>query len=301
MRNKVFSGIDSLPYGRATDEVTSGCLVLEGGAFRGVYEEGVLDALMEAGINMECTIGVSAGAMNGMNYVSGQIGRSARINLRYRHDSRYVGLKALKKNKGIIGFDFAFEKITDDPFDYERFYRPCQRFIAVATNCLTAEPEYFEKGKCPDILEAVRASASLPFISKEVLINNIPYLDGGCSVKVPFKWALDQKFEKIVIIRTRPELWRYPEKNNKKTMPHLFYRSYPKLLEGIDLSHQRYNKNCDEMVKLKQEGRIFMICPSRQTDVERLEKDMEKLGILYYMGYNDAKNIMNALKAYLNK
>lgn len=141
---KVYSGIDRLPKGEAADRLTEGCIVLEGGAFRGVYGEGVLDALMEADLNFRCTIGVSAGALNGATYVSGQIGRSARINLRYRHDSRYVGARALRNNHGVIGFDFAFETLErDDPFDRARFMEPNRRFIAVAANCKTGENNLF--------------------------------------------------------------------------------------------------------------------------------------------------------------
>lgn len=104
--NKRFSGISKLPNGNTSNKIVPGCIVLEGGAFRGLYTSGVLDALMQFEINMQCTVGTSAGALNGFNYVAGQIGRSARINLGYRHDSRYVGLEAFKNNKGIIGFDF---------------------------------------------------------------------------------------------------------------------------------------------------------------------------------------------------
>ena len=161
MSNKIFSGINELPSGEASDKITEGCLVLEGGAFRGVYGEGVLDALMEEGINLSCTIGVSAGAMNGLNYVSGQIGRSARFNLRYRHDQHYVGLPAVRNNGGLIGFDFAFEEYDKiDPLNKERFYDPKRRFLAVATNILTGKPEYFDRDTCSDIMRAIRASAS---------------------------------------------------------------------------------------------------------------------------------------------
>ena len=100
--NKRFSGISKLPNGNTSNKIVPGCIVLEGGAFRGLYTSGVLDALMQFEINMQCTVGTSAGALNGFNYVAGQIGRSARINLGYRHDSRYVGLEAFKINKGIF-------------------------------------------------------------------------------------------------------------------------------------------------------------------------------------------------------
>ncbi len=121
MSSKIFSGIDSLPRGTASEEVTPGCIVLEGGAFRGLYTEGVLDALMEAGINFECTIGVSAGAMNGICYVSGQIGRAARFSLRYRHDSRYISWAKIFQIGRPLNYRFAFQHIPGDPLDEERF------------------------------------------------------------------------------------------------------------------------------------------------------------------------------------
>ena len=154
---KVYSKIDELPNGIASNELTEGCLVLEGGAFRGLYTSGVTDALMQNNINLSCTIGVSAGALNGLNYVSGNIGRSARINLRYRHDSRYVGIKAFEHNKGIIGFDFVLDHInSSDPMNTENFWNKDKRFIVSATNCNNGEPSYFEKGKCSNILKGIQ-------------------------------------------------------------------------------------------------------------------------------------------------
>ena len=151
---KVYSDIDSLPRGSAPDTIIPGCMVLEGGAFRGLYGEGALDCLMQEGINLQCTIGVSAGACNGWHYVSGQIGRSARVNLGCRHDPRYVGAIAMKENAGLMGFKYFFEdyeKEYDDPFDLERFNRPDRRYIAIATNCRTGKPVCFEKGRCRKI------------------------------------------------------------------------------------------------------------------------------------------------------
>jgi hypothetical protein len=143
---QVYSGIGALPSGSASDNITEGCMVLEGGAFRGVYTSGVLDALMEEDINMRCTVGVSAGALNGVNYVTGQIGRSGRINLRYRHDSRYVGAKAIRRNKGIIGFDFVFGDMDRvPPLDKKRFMDRSRQFYIVVTNLKTGRTEYLEK------------------------------------------------------------------------------------------------------------------------------------------------------------
>lgn len=295
----VYSGVDSLPEGRASDEITEGCLVLEGGAFRAVYGEGVLDALMEENLNFQCTVGVSAGALNGFNYVSGEIGRAARINLRYRHDPRYTGMQAIARNKSVIGFDFIFspEKLGM-PLDYKRFYDPSRRFVAVATSMLTGEAIYFEKGSC-DIFTAVQASASMPYVSSPVRVAGIPCLDGGCRVKVPFQWALDQNFSRVIVVRTREMAYRRDENGASDRMAKKYYRKYPEFAEIMSDSSARANRDVEEMAELAASGRIFLIAPSRPVDAGRMEPDMEKLGYLYYLGYTDAKRRIPALRAWL--
>ena len=299
MKNTVFTGVSRLPIGRASDKITDGCIVLEGGAFRGVYTSGVLDALMQADVNMSCTVGVSAGALNGVNYVSGQIGRSGRINLMYRHDSRYVGVRALSKNQGIIGFDFVFHDMPGvDKFDESRFNCPGRRFVSVVTNCLTGKTEYFEKDKCGDIFQTVRASASMPYVSKMVDIDGVPYLDGGCSCKIPYQWAIDSGFDKIVVVRTRQSSFRKQIKEHRNSKKSL-YKRYPEFAKVLKESNENYNRQCDELEKLEKDGRIFVINPSEPVSVGRLERDMEKLGALYYMGYEDAQKRLPDLYKYL--
>lgn len=299
---QVYSGIETLPRGRASDNITEGCMVLEGGAFRGVYTSGVLDALMEEDINMRCTVGVSAGALNGVNYVSGQIGRSGRINLRYRHDSRYVGPKALRRNKGIIGFDFVFGDMAKvPPLDKKRFMDKSRQFYAVVTNLKTGKTEYLEKNSGIPPLRAVRASASMPFVSKPVIINGKPYLDGGCSCKIPYQFAIDKGFEKIIVIKTRYAEFRKPVSERKLRAENVVYRNYPQFARTLINSNEDYNRQCDELERLAAEGRIFLITPSEAVSVSRLEGDMEKLGHVYNMGYNDAKNELERLREYLKK
>lgn len=298
---KIYSGIDNVPSGTAPDDIIDGCMVLEGGGFRGVYTAGVLDYLMQNGINMRSTVGVSAGAMTGVNYVSGQIGRSARVNLRYRHESDYIGIGAIKKNDGIVGFDFVYNEIDKtEPLDKERFNDPSRQFVAVATNCLTGKEEYFDKADCSDIYQAVRASASLPFVSKMVDIDGKPYLDGGCACKIPYKWALEQGFEKIIVVKTRDDSYRKPTpKPQVSTVCDMTYRNYPEFARSLANSDENYNRECDELEELRQQGRVFVVSPSQPVTVSRMESDMEKLGELYFLGIEDAKRNLEALKEYL--
>ena len=295
---KVYSRLADIPRGTACDGIVEGCLVLEGGAFRGLYTQGFLDAMMVNGINMGCVIGVSAGALGGMNYVSGQIGRSARINLGYRHDSRYVGARALIHGHSILDVGFLTEdRGVLEPFDWARFGQPDRRFIAVTTNCLTGDTAYFEKGRCGDIVQAIRASATMPFISPMVMIDGEPHLDGGCSCKIPYRWAMDQGFEKIIVIRTREPSFRKVEKISSAAFR--VYHRYPDFARKLAESPRDYNMQCEEIEKLHGEGRLIRCAPSEPVTVSRIEGDMEKLGGLYWLGWNDCAAALDEIRAYL--
>ena len=294
----VYKDLDIIPTGHARGQLTKGCLVVEGGAFRGMYNQGVMDFMMENGLNFECVIGVSAGAMAALNYASGQIGRSARCNLEFRHDSDYIGAQAMLHAHSPLNIDFAIrpnEKLGK--LDETTFYDPQRRFIAVATDCDTGKTVYFEKGKCKDILSAIKASASMPYVSPMVDVDGQRCLDGGCSCHIPFKWAIEQGYENIVVIKTRERGYR--KKESSKTYAERFYKDNPEFAKKLMAMGTDYNKECDEIDRLEQEGRIFVIAPSEHVTVKRVESNMNKLGHLYWLGYNDAKNSLFALNKYL--
>ena len=299
MSEEIYSKIGSIPTGFAPDTLIEGCLVLEGGAFRGLYTQGVLDAWMQRGVNFTCTLGVSAGALAGVSYVSGQIGRSARANLGHRHDKAYIGTAALRKSKSLIRLDFLLNDFNAiEPLDETRFRDPRRRFLAETTDCRTGEPVYWERGQC-DILSAVKASASMPFVSPMVDVDGVPCLDGGCSCGIPFDWALAQGYDKIVVIRTRHRSFRKPPK--ERNTAEAVYRRWPEFAKGVDRIPTTYNGLCDRLEGLEQIGRIFVQAPERPIRVSRVEGNLEKLGALYWQGYTDGLNSLPALSAYLGQ
>lgn len=277
-------------------------LVLEGGALRGMYTSGVLDTFLKNNMEFECVAGVSAGALNAMNYISKQPGRSAKINLEYCDDPRYIGRKAFIKNKGIIGYDYLFGDISENkvPFDYKAFENTNQRFVIVTTNCEKAETEYLERGNCNDLFKAAQASSSMPLASAIVEINNNHYLDGAVTTSIPIKWAIEQGYEKVVVVLTRDRTYRKPMLSNKmKKLYKLAYHKYPKLIEKLNTMPERYNKLQEEIIDLEKEGKIFIIRPEKEVTVSRLEKDKEKLENLYKEGIAEAEKNLDALKEYL--
>lgn len=300
--NRTYSGYDSLPSGAASFDLTQGCLVLEGGAWRGIYTQGALDALMENGINFQTTIGISAGAMSGIGYVSGQIGWAPRINLRFRRDPNYCGLGAFRRDHGITGFSYLFEDLMRKyPINRERFDNPDRRFIVGATDLEKGRVEYFEKGKCEDIFKAVQASATVPYISQPVYIDGVPYLDGGLITKIPYHWAKAREFKKIMVIRTRDRSYRKEPDNVKKNFHRnrVFFRNYLDLQLAMLHTCDRYNKLLDEIDADEAEGKIFVLAPKEPVRISRFESDMEKLGNLYQAGYHEMKEQIPALQKYL--
>ncbi len=299
MGQEIYSKLGSIPTGFAQEGLVEGCLVLEGGAFRGMYTQGALDAWMQRGVNFSCTLGVSAGALGGVSYVSGQIGRSARANLGHRHDKAYIGPQALRKSKSLIRLDFLLNDYNAiEPLDEGRFNDPRRRFLAEATDCRTGEPVFWERGQC-DIFAAVKASASMPFVTPMVDVNGVPCLDGGCSCGIPFDWALGQGYDKIVVVRTRHRSYRKPPKENNTA--EAVYRRWPEFARNVDRIHTVYNGLCDRLEELERSGRIFVLAPERPITVSRVEGNMEKLGALYWQGYTEALNSLDALSKYLGQ
>ena len=298
-QEKTYSGIDRIPKGIAPETVTKGCLVLEGGGWKGLYTLGVLDAMMERGINFSSVVGCSAGALSGLGYVAGQIGWAAGIDLRYRHDLNYCGAGAFRRDHGITGFSYLFDDLMREyPLNVHRLMEPWRRLAVSATNLRTGEVEYFEKGKC-DLFRAVQASASVPFVSLPVMIDGTPYLDGGCAEKIPMGWVKEAKEEKIVVVRTRELSFR--RKHGASKMARRMYRKYPAFVESFENANEQFNQTVDALERDAAAGKLFLIAPSQPVTVKRFDGDMEKLGELYWLGYHDMERQEDALRAYLEK
>ena len=280
----------------------SAALLLEGGSLRGLYTAGALDTLMEENLYFPAVAGVSAGALNAVNYVAHEPGRSASINLRYRRDPRYFGPMAAFNGGSLFGLNFMLRDIPQSvPFDSDTFYNGGQRMLAVATCLETGKAAYFEKGKTDfDFLEAVRASASLPLVSVPVHLGKFTYLDGGCSCPIPLHWAQTAGFEKTVIITTR-------HKGFRKSLPGQrmvnlyddFYGDRTLFLATLLTQEVRYNALMDEIDALEEAGKLFVLRPAEPIEIGRFEKNTEKLLDLYNRGRREMRAQLAALQAYL--
>lgn len=303
-RALIYSGLDQIPRGRTSREIRPGALILEGGAFRGLYTQGVLDALMEANINFQTTAGISAGALSALGYVSGEIGWSARLNLSLRHDTNYIGLDAMRRDHGITGFSYIFEdQLKEHPIELDRLNDPRRRLVVGATDMNTGLVHFFENGRCRDFFRAARASATVPYVSRPVVIDQVPYLDGGMVCNIPYQWAVDEGYDKIVVVKTRDHSYRKPTGGafRQQRINHLYYHNYPRLLDALSHSTANYNALLDQIDRDEKAGKIFVFSPKDPVEINRFESDMDKLGDLYWKGYRETKQRIEELKEYLSK
>ena len=265
-------------------------LVLEGGGMRGVYTSGVHEYLLEKEIYYPYVVGVSAGASNSCNYIARQKGRGKRVNLKYLSDWRYMGLRSLIFKGSYFGLDFLFGDIPEriDPFDYDAFYSTPGIFKIGATNCLTGKTDYFEKHDAQGLLH-IKASCSLPLLSPVVMIDEVPYLDGGIGSPIPVQKALDDGCEHVVVVLTQPEGYRKtPLSKQTRFLYRAAYRKYPKLVRTLEARHQNYNDSLELVAKLEREGRATVIRPDGSLKLSRFEKDVAVLGELFEQGRRDA-------------
>ncbi len=275
-------------------------LVLEGGGMRGVYTAGVLDALLDEKIIFSSIYGVSAGACHACSYASGQKGRAFRANVDYLEDPEYCSIQSLLRTGDIFGVDFAYSQIPNvlDPYDYEAFLQYPGRLYAVVTNVDTGQAEYLRVRDLRKHMWMIRASASLPLVSRTIGIHGKLYLDGGVGDSIPIRRSEEDGNRKNLVVLTRDAAYR-KEPNPTMKLMRIRYHGKDAFLEANENRHIRYNETLDYLKKGEEEGRVFVIRPTEKVEVGRLEKDREKLTALYQRGYDDARASMERLVCYL--
>lgn len=275
-------------------------LILEGGGMRGMYTAGVLDVFMEEGITVDGAVGVSAGAVFGCNYKSLQKGRPLRYNLRFCRDKRYFSWSSFIKTGDLFNEEFCYHEIPDrlDPFDVEAYQKNPMEFYVTCTDVATGNAVYHlcERGNAEDI-QWMRASASMPMVSRVVELDGMGLLDGGIADSIPITWFRSIGYEKNIVILTQPEGYR-KEKNKSLPVMKRVMRKYPAVYEAMAKRHEVYNDTLDELERLEKAGEVLILRPSRPLHVGRTERDGKRLKMLYTLGTYDAKQNLEKIREF---
>ena len=277
-------------------------LVLEGGGMRALFTAGVLDALLDVKeLDIDGIVGVSAGALFGANYVSGQKERAIRYNKKYARDKRYMGLHSWITTGNAVNKEFAFYEIPFklDVFDQEKFKQSKIDFYVVMTNVENGQAEYVLIKDVFEQMEYLRATSALPFASKIIEINGKKYLDGGISDSIPIDYCQSLGYDKIIVVLTRPENIHKEDKLN--FLYKLVYRKYPNLVERLINMGKDYEVVLKKIKDLETENKIFVIRPPEVLKIGRLEKNEDKIQNVYDIGLNTGIKEIDNLLNYLNK
>jgi Predicted esterase of the alpha-beta hydrolase superfamily len=268
-------------------------LILEGGGMRGVFTCGVLDYFMDNKIRFPYTIGVSAGACNGLSYMSGQRGRAKFSNIDLLEKYHYIGIKHLFRKNNIMDFDLLFHDFPEHilPYDYDAYFSSAERYVMVTSNCLTGEANYFEeKSDKSRVIDIVKASSSLPIVCPIAYVDGIPMLDGGIVDSIPLQRAINDGYNtNNVVVLTRNRGYRKESKDIK--VPSFLYRKYPKIREALNKRSIIYNAQLDMVEDMEDKGLITVIRPLATVVVDRIERDVKKLTDFYEEGYKCASRI----------
>ncbi len=276
-------------------------LILEGGAMRGMFTAGVTDVMMEQGIEFDGAVGVSAGAAFGCNYKSRQVGRALRYNKRFCNDRRYCGLRSLLLTGNIYNTDFAYREVPLhlDEFDFAAYTANPMEFWLVCTDIETGLPVYHRYDGYHDHgFDWIRASASMPMVSRTVEIDGQKLLDGGISDAIPLRFFENCGYNRNVVILTQPADYR-KKKTSAMPLIRLLYRKYPALVSAMETRHRMYNDTLEYITQQEAAGNILVIRPAAPLPVSRVEKNPERLQAAYDIGRATAAAQLEAIRHFL--
>lgn len=278
-------------------------LVLEGGGMKGVYTAGVLDFFLDKEIEFSSVYGVSAGSCNMCSYISKQRGRALDVNIDYLDSKRYCSVESMIFSGDLFNVNTCYNLIPNylNPIDSETFNSYEGKAYSVVTNLITGRPEYLRMRDAVKDIDKVRASSSLPLVSRTVYIKGRPYLDGGLSDSIPIQKSIRDGNRKNVIVMTKEVGYRRkPIDSGQLALIKLRYAKYPRVAQIMAERHIMYNDCLDFIERKEKAGEVFVIRPQRPNDVRRIERDKVRMKALYNQGYEEAESLYEDLMQYLN-
>jgi predicted patatin/cPLA2 family phospholipase len=278
-------------------------LVLEGGGLRALFTAGVLDVLMENGIRFDGAVGVSAGATFGCNYKSGQNGRALRYNLRFKDDPRYMGLRSLLRTGNLVNADFSYHVLPTslDVFDTKAYMENPMEFHCVCTDAETAEPVYRRLDEMGyDELEWIRASASMPIVSRPVEIGGRKLLDGGIVDSIPLRYFQGIGYRRNVVILTQPKGF-YKRKTLLMPVFHVAMRKYPAIVKAMARRHLMYNEQLRYLHQQEKDGNILLVYPQDTLPIGRTQQSEQKMLMVYRMGRKAGESHLKNIKEFVER
>lgn len=268
---------------------------------RSIYAAGILDYFLEQKIEIPNVLAVSAGAYAGMNYVSGQKGRVLEAVIKPLKEYKYLGIGTFFKKGTFFDMEYLFDEVPKKkvPFDFEAFLNSAKHFLISTTDCITGKCIYYDQFQNQDeFWKICKTANSLPFIARITPINGVPMLDGGVADAIPVKKALEEGWDKLIVILTRKEGYRKKYRPLYQFFVRRVYRKYPELVRALEERADTYNQSLKLVKRLEEEGKALVFRPTRIA-VKNQESNVETLLCSYEHGYADAKQRHEEIESFL--
>ena len=267
---------------------------------RGLFTAGIIDVMMQHDIWPHAVVGVSAGAAFGCNYKSRQPGRAIRYNKQYARDPRYSGLRSLLSTGDYFNAQFAYHTLplTLDVFDNDAFNENPMKFIAVCTNVETGKAVYKQLDTANEqTYDWIRASASMPLVSRIVELEGMKLLDGGVADSIPLPSLESQGYRHNVVILTQPKGY---QKTHNRLMPlmRLSLRNYPQMIEALDRRHIMYNEQLRYVEEAEHQGRCLVIRPEEKIPIGHISHNAAQMQAVYDMGLQTGKKYIEKIQSF---
>lgn len=273
-------------------------LILEGGTFRPIFSSGVMDALVDNGIEFPYVIGVSAGITDGVSYVSKQTKRNYKLLMNHRFDKNYVGVKNIFKERSLFGLKYAYEYLPTEvyPFDWETYLsNPAEVRIGV-TNAQTGKSEYLDGKLLDKECTMLKATCAIPFVFPVIHLNGNEYYDGGLTDPIPIRKAMSDGHKKALIVLTRPKEYKKELSFSNKFAAFALRKKYPYLVPILLNRHILYNETVKYCEQLEKEGKAIIIRPTQEVQIDSMEKDLNKIDAIYRFGYEETVKQLDKIK-----
>ncbi|MBP3816545.1 MAG: patatin family protein [Firmicutes bacterium] len=270
-----------------------------GGGMRGIYGAGIMDRLMDKGIQFDCYIGVSAGAANVVSYMAEQQGRNYKFYTDYAFRSEYMGMKNYIQTGNYINLDYIYSELSnhdkEDPLNYsevQRKFDQGKRIVVIATDVETGKPVYFSNEDMgQDNYDVIKASSCVPLVNNPYEINGKKYFDGGLSDSVPVEKAFEMGCDKVVLILTKPRDY-YRETDTDKKLSSLIEIRYPNVAKALSIRGDLYNFCLDKAKDMEKEGKVLILAPDDIGGMKTLTRKKEDMDMLYWKGVEDALQVL---------
>ncbi|WP_137657179.1 patatin-like phospholipase family protein [Bifidobacterium moukalabense] len=270
-----------------------------GGGFRAIFGAGVMDRMMEDGISVDHCYGVSAGSANMVSFIAGQHGRNHKFYTEYAFRKEYASFESYIRNHNFANLDYVYGTLSNHdgeyPVDYAAFEANPTGFTVVACNAEDGSAKYFDKSDVSyDNFDIMKASSAVPVACEPYVIDGIPYYDGGIADPVPVQKALDDGYDRVVVILTR--LKDVLREQKKDIGPARILRhTYPAAAERLLNRYRTYNDEVALAKEYEKDGRVLILAPESLYGLSTLSKSFEGLERMYRAGYAAAEAIPDFL------